>query len=181
MALVSGIVNFYNQTNFLGSDMDASINAIVAQVGGTGLVSGSDAVYPGNLDSTNFASGMALPNSMKLEPNSLITWNVFDSQSGTYIYLFVEQSALITHLSFSYRSYTAGTPVVSGNLSVAINQAPAVLLPIPAELLATKVHTWGLNWQVKDGDIIEINQSYAVSAGALSDPQFTFYGKALHR
>jgi hypothetical protein len=72
---ITGIDNIVARGTMDPASLDASMSAVVSQLGGSAWAGGSPVVHPGALDGSNFQPNSKLPNAFKKEPYSLVRLN----------------------------------------------------------------------------------------------------------
>lgn len=86
MALIgsgtSAIQNHYTAGVFSAAALDRSLRAIAEQIGGVAWTDGAAVRLAGNLTAVNFASGLAMPNNVKRERNSIVPVALYRGLDG---------------------------------------------------------------------------------------------------
>lgn len=134
------IPNVVSTATWRSVDADQGLAAFAEQLGGIGWSGGVPQIYGGNIDSSNFASGMALGSSYIVAPYGEFCMSFGtrdDPSTGSPLYYgMVPCDALVRNVAIG-AVVAAGASYVSGMVKVLVNGKPTSTVSIDATQVAT--------------------------------------------
>ena len=181
------IPNIVGTASWRAQDMDQALAAFAEQLGGVAWSGGVPLIYGGNLDSTNFATGMALPGSY-LAQNKHYRTLTFTTDRNPYSTTPVATSSLMScgmnvrRICFAVAGWSSAA-VMSGSVLVKVNGATiATLTPADRTTTVTRTGTPSItcvsgDWLVGRGSTVEVDFTGLTCAGfSFYDRQVTLIG-----
>lgn len=181
------IPNIVGTGTWRPQDADQAFAALAEQLGGVAWSGGIPLLYGGNLDSSNFSSGMLLPSSFLAQPNAVATLTVpirrdITSSSERVFYACAPSGFVATRAVLSAYLATSAGRSASGNVTVQVNGtlASTISVNMQTDGVAAQypVVSAGCAHAIPSGGIISVDFSGVtfVGSGGILDLKVTLHG-----